>query len=709
MNEPEAHRRYAFGPFVLLPGQRQLIDADGERVVLRGLVFDLLLLLIENRGRVVGKSELLETLWPDTVVEENNLNQTASALRQALGDDPRAPRYIATVRGRGYQFVGDLRSEEVREASGREPPRTAASSRKLPLFLLAAAVLSAFVIWLTGSGQRPQPPPDTPVVEAFAEAAVRLVTERSGSHTSPTLSPDGRMIAYVSNADGTPQLWIRNLERGDPLRITDMPFPVGHPSWSPDDDEILFHEATPDGVSIYSVGTLGTPKPRKIVESGYGANFSAGSDAFVFARNKEVWLAQKDGRDLRRVREIPKTQGFAPPAPALSPDGTRIVFVLADEGPLGSLWLISAAGGDARRLTQPDTSGGYATEPAWTPDGRYVVYSAFDPAAGDTHLWRVDVASGEAVKLTSGAGGASNPVVSADGERLAFTIVRTEHLLTRIDLADGERSNVFTSRRPVVLPEFERNGSRVVYFSNAEAGGQVFLVSTDGSEPEQLTFGDGAVNILPAWTGNEHAVLYYAGRSLHQVSPESGLDEQVFTDFHWSSRNWLNAYGDKVAYHETHRPTGDKRTVVRSLGEGEEIELAVPIEAARWSPDGAELVGFFRKTGEIMICTPGEATCRVIESGGDSLTGYRPTWSADGGRIYFLQQTGDGKCCDLQVIDRNGAGHTRLATLHGFNRRDSNYAVRNGAVFYNHIDTSSEEIWLAVVDAAAAGEAAAEP
>lgn len=707
MSELEAHRRYVFGPFVLLPGQRQLIDAGGERVVLRGLVFDLLLLLIENRGRVVGKSELLETLWPDTVVEENNLNQTVSALRQALGDDPRAPHYIATVRGRGYQFVGDLRSEEVREATGREPLRPAAPRWRRPLLLSVALLISAPLVWLQMTGERPQPPAGTPVVESFGDAAVRLVTEQSGSHTSPTLSPDGRMIAYVSDAGGTPQLWIRNLERGDPLQITDMPFQVGHPSWSPDDDEILFHEATPDGVSIYSVGTLGTPKPRKIVQSGYGPNFSARGDTFVFARVSQIWMAHNDGRDLRRVRGVPETQGFAPPMPALSPDGTEVAFVLADEGPLGSLWLIPAAGGEARRLTYPDTGGGYAAEPAWTPDGRSVVYSAYDPAGG-SHLWRVDVATGETEKLTTGAGGASKPVISADGQRLAFTIATTRYLLTRIDLADAKRSNVVTSRRQIVLPEFDSNGARIVYFSNSEGGGQVFLVGTDGGDPEQLTFGAGAVNILPTWSGDEQTILYYAGRSLHRVSPESGLDEEVFADFHWSSRNWLDAHGEKVTYHETDRPSGDKRTIVRTLGESDELELSVPIEAARWSPDGTELVGFFRQTGEIMICRPGEEACRVIESSGGSIIGIQPKWSEDGSRIYYLQQTADGECCDLWVVVRNGDEPSSVASLDGFSRRDSNYAIRNGAVFYNHIDRSNEEVWLAVVDAAATGEAAAE-
>ena len=113
MPKTETQSTYVFGHFRLTPEKRQLQDADGRNVTLGGKVFDLLWYLIQHKGRLVGKTELLEGLWPDIVVEENNLNQAISALRQALGDDAKTPDFIATVKGRGYQFIGEVHIDDV--------------------------------------------------------------------------------------------------------------------------------------------------------------------------------------------------------------------------------------------------------------------------------------------------------------------------------------------------------------------------------------------------------------------------------------------------------------------------------------------------------------------------------------------------------------------------------------------------------------------
>jgi DNA-binding winged helix-turn-helix (wHTH) protein/pimeloyl-ACP methyl ester carboxylesterase len=98
---------YRFGPFHLDVRERRL--SRGEDVIpLRLKVFDTLLVLVENAGRLVTKQELLDTVWPETTVEENNLNHNVSVLRKALGEKATGQQYIETVPRVGYRFAAPV-------------------------------------------------------------------------------------------------------------------------------------------------------------------------------------------------------------------------------------------------------------------------------------------------------------------------------------------------------------------------------------------------------------------------------------------------------------------------------------------------------------------------------------------------------------------------------------------------------------------------
>ncbi|MCI0491144.1 MAG: winged helix-turn-helix domain-containing protein [Blastocatellia bacterium] len=98
---------YEFGSFTVDPVKRLLLK-DGSPVALSPKAFDALLILIENSGRVVERNELIEKLWPDTFVEEINLNVQISLLRKSLGEQPNEHRYIVTVPRKGYSFVAEI-------------------------------------------------------------------------------------------------------------------------------------------------------------------------------------------------------------------------------------------------------------------------------------------------------------------------------------------------------------------------------------------------------------------------------------------------------------------------------------------------------------------------------------------------------------------------------------------------------------------------
>src|SRR6267142_3643342 len=106
---PEVPATIEFGRFKVVRHRRELL-ADGRPVELGGRAFDTLLALIDARGTVLGKDDLMSRVWPDRVVEENNLPAQISVLRKVFGTDR---HLIRTVAGRGYQFTGEIRDDET--------------------------------------------------------------------------------------------------------------------------------------------------------------------------------------------------------------------------------------------------------------------------------------------------------------------------------------------------------------------------------------------------------------------------------------------------------------------------------------------------------------------------------------------------------------------------------------------------------------------
>ena len=115
---------YEFGAFRLDRGRRLLLRQDGTPVPLLPKAFEALTYLVEREGLVLDKDELMRAVWPDTFVEDNNLTQIISTLRRALGEARGEHRYIATVPGRGYQFVAGVRPADPGTSPATPPARS---------------------------------------------------------------------------------------------------------------------------------------------------------------------------------------------------------------------------------------------------------------------------------------------------------------------------------------------------------------------------------------------------------------------------------------------------------------------------------------------------------------------------------------------------------------------------------------------------------
>jgi TolB-like protein/DNA-binding winged helix-turn-helix (wHTH) protein/Tfp pilus assembly protein PilF len=171
---------YEFGDFRLDAGKRLLWRA-GAQVPLTPRVFETLLFLVEHHDTVLDKERLMEAVWPDSIVEENNLTQNISTLRRVFGETPGSHHYIVTVPGRGYRFVAGVK---MREADAGPQPRRmpeaaiAPAENKTepgasvaqpdhrrsfkPILLATAAVLALSVAALFFWRGRTQNPPEAP-------------------------------------------------------------------------------------------------------------------------------------------------------------------------------------------------------------------------------------------------------------------------------------------------------------------------------------------------------------------------------------------------------------------------------------------------------------------------------------------------------------------------------------------------------------------
>jgi len=128
MIKSQSKRYYIFGLFRVDITERLLFGERGV-VPLTPKAFDTLMVLIENSKHVLSKDELMQMVWPDSFVEENNLAQNISALRKALGETSGGQKYIETMPKRGYRFVADVRESAVEAGGG---PQTWPDNRMQP-------------------------------------------------------------------------------------------------------------------------------------------------------------------------------------------------------------------------------------------------------------------------------------------------------------------------------------------------------------------------------------------------------------------------------------------------------------------------------------------------------------------------------------------------------------------------------------------------
>ena len=531
MTEPVS-TSYLFGAFRLEPAKRRLLR-DGEPLPLTPKAFDTLLLLVQNRERVVEKEEVLRLVWPDAVVEEGNLAQNVFTLRKALGDTPEGARFIATVPRRGYRFVADV--TETANGAGsveaRAPvvERIAAEARAPGPRRAAAAALAALALVLLPAagylaGRRAGGAGDES--QAAPPKLLRL-TFRRGVVRAARFAPEGGSVVYSASWDGGPtRLDLSRLESPEAMELDAPAADLLAVSRSGELALALNPPALYEQMGNFRTLArvpLAGGTPREVLESVEAADWSPDGQSLAVVRkleNRTKRLEYPIGRVL-----VETTASQCLDKPRVSPDGRLVAFIECEKPNLKLM--VSSGPGEKRTLwTGPEWVSGLD----WSPDGSEVWFST------ETQFRMPQaraVALDGRLRLLAQLPGAIADV-SRDGAVLMTTGRRGAGIRA---LAPGEREErELTWLEGSAAADLSRDGRTVLFGEMMEGGGfsgRIYLRRTDGSPAVHL--GDGhplALSPDGAWAavmlhGREGLTLLPTGAGeartlpLGEVSPYS--------------------------------------------------------------------------------------------------------------------------------------------------------------------------------------------
>jgi Tol biopolymer transport system component/DNA-binding winged helix-turn-helix (wHTH) protein len=497
---------YAFGPFVADPVTGTLRQ-DGAHVVLTLKSFEVLLVLIERRGQVVDKDVLLKLVWPDTIVEENNLARHISTLRKVLNDHPQDHQFIVTIPSRGYRFVApvqELTRSEIPQPllAPASPPEAPALERALPesppiaiepsmphaaarapsshartraAVLAAAAVIAAGITGIALLGNFPRNETEDP------DRKLWQLTSSGGLESDAAWAPNGQTIAYSSDRDGNFDIWSQPIGDVQPVRLTSSPAHDWQPSWSQDGALVAFRSES-DGGGVFVVPATGGAG-RRITNFGYRPLWSPSAPTILFSSSNTVrsklYVVGADGGQLRQVL-AEFLDEFASYRAAWHPDGHRISVFGAHRRDGMSFWTVSLDGTSPVRspvnvdvTVRLKKTGVNLTEFAWSPLGDALYFEGRSEEA--VNIWRVAVDPKTMEwrdgpeRLTVGGGLDTDIAVSPDGKKLAFTVRDESTRLWSLpfDPIDGR---VLAKGEPItpkgadaLYPDVPPNGMHVVY------------------------------------------------------------------------------------------------------------------------------------------------------------------------------------------------------------------------------------------------------
>jgi eukaryotic-like serine/threonine-protein kinase len=560
----ETKQLYEFGPFRLDVDER-LLMRDGRMTPLPPKVFDTLLVLVENSGRVVTKDELMQSLWPDTFVEESNLTQNISQLRRALSDGASDAQYIETIPKRGYRFVAGVQSlavngvsegdviavnghapapagEPADQSDGLEqtlPPVVKVATEKLSrkrfaavvtlMAFSSAVVVSALVIASRQAGSN-----DGQARSAFQQATLVKLTA-SGKALLPAISRDGKFVAYVEEEDGLQSLWVRQAPTNSSAQIVAPAEVIFAGVTFSLDGNLIYYVARRKGEGLhklYQVPLLGGAPREIMADVDSPITFSPSGQYFAFVRNympeRETALivARLDGSEERKLLTRKRPEVLSRTGPSWSPDGRLIACAAGVTGQgESSMHVLAVRVEDGSSEPIGSQTWTVVGQVAWLGDGSGLVFSAWERRWGvyGDQIWLMTFPKGEARPVTKDMNNYESVSISAN---LAAPGAMVTHWMDRVSviwIVSKGAGGFDAGRAARIQSGFGSNYSemfgldwtpdeRLVYGSQASGNVDVWITTADGKRQKQLTR-DAQADFMPVVTADGRHIVFVSDRA----------------------------------------------------------------------------------------------------------------------------------------------------------------------------------------------------
>jgi Tol biopolymer transport system component/DNA-binding winged helix-turn-helix (wHTH) protein len=507
--------------------QERELRKNGLKVRLQRQPFEVLAALLERPGETVTGEELSRRIWPEgTFVEfDHSLSTAVLKVRRVLGDSAENPRFVETIPRHGYRFIAPVEDVLPGGQIGARRGRALRSRLWVGAFLsIVVLTVTAAVIWFLATG-KPE-----------SQAPLRIVplTSYPGWEWMNSFSPDGNQIAFTRCEpgswirDGNCDLWVKQLGSEEALRLTTYPGVDGGGAWSPDGRWIAFLRSPPTGTeTYYLVPSMGGTE-RKIADT-YPLSLMFGNTISWFPDGRQLVVTRVDstdgpvslflvtiGSDEPRRLTSPLPGSLGDSNPAVSPNGRLIVFSRMNRSNAGGLFLLELTDdleprGEPVQLTSDPK--GYR-DPVWTPDGEEIIF------ASDGILWRMRVSGGSATRaelLPLVGGRACCPAISPDGRHLAYSQVRGQDDIMRIELsgpgkAAGIPARLISSTRSEMWPEYSPDGGRIAFVSDRSGTFEVWTCDSAGSSLLRVASYAGTFGAKLNWSPEGERIAFSSNR-----------------------------------------------------------------------------------------------------------------------------------------------------------------------------------------------------